>query len=129
MLKPFPAGVGHLQVALCLNGEKRFYVHHLVAAAFIGPRPDGLMICHGPTGFTDNRAVNLRYDTRSENSHDMVVDGVHPQAAKFHCAQGHAFTEANTYNKPRGGRDCRKCLADRQRTYLRRKRDRLKEAQ
>lgn len=43
------------------------YVHHLVALAYKGPRPDGAHVCHGPGGSRDNRPANLRYDTPEAN--------------------------------------------------------------
>lgn len=50
-------------------------VHQLVLLAFVGPCPEGLEICHNNGDPTDNRLVNLRYDTRSENVRDTVRCG------------------------------------------------------
>jgi len=36
------------------------------------------------------------------------------------CAQGHAYTPANTYFRPNGRRDCRACIRQRVRTYRQR---------
>lgn len=38
-------------------------------------------------------------------------------AAKTHCDNGHEFTEANTYRRPNGGRDCRACLRGRRQKH------------
>lgn len=38
---------------------------------------------------------------------------------KTHCVSGHEFTPENTYERPTGGRDCRKCLAEAQRRHRR----------
>lgn len=79
-------------------GQKRRYrVYLLVAAAFIGPRPDGLEVCHNNGDKSDNRAVNLRYDTRNANGRDALIHGQYRWVGKTHCIQGHEFTEANTY--------------------------------
>ena len=43
------------------------YVHHLVAEAFLGFRPDGADIDHIDGDRTNNRPENLRYCTRKEN--------------------------------------------------------------
>lgn len=53
-------------------------VHVLVAAAFIGPRPDGLEVCHGDGNRQNNAASNLRYGTRRENVLDMARHGTKP---------------------------------------------------
>lgn len=50
-------------------------VHVLVAAAFLGERPPGLVTCHCDGDKTNNRPSNLRYDTRAGNSADMAVHG------------------------------------------------------
>lgn len=55
---------GYLRVHL---KRKMLYVHHLVAAAFVGPRPAGFDVNHKNGQKTDNRAINLNYMTRREN--------------------------------------------------------------
>lgn len=50
------------------NGKRKpAYVHHLVALAFLGPRPDGAEVLHGAQGSSCNAADNLRYGTPDEN--------------------------------------------------------------
>lgn len=76
VLKPAASASGHFTVALHNDGnQKTFYVHRLVAEAFFGPCPEGLEVCHGPRGLSDNSSLNLRYGTRSENSLDKRRDG------------------------------------------------------
>ena len=61
----------YLSVNVKRDGDARprnRYVHHLVALAFIGPRPEGAEVCHGPGGSKDNRPSNLRYDSPEANS-------------------------------------------------------------
>lgn len=70
----------------------------LVAAAFIGPRPEGLIICHRNGDHTDNRPCNLRYDTPSANNFDSVAHGVHHNANKTHCPEGHEYTLATPFH-------------------------------
>jgi len=103
--------------------QRSFYVHHLVAAAFIGPRPEGSEVCHGPGGFLDNRAVNLRYDTHHENIRDKIADGTDHNAIKTHCKHGHPFDEANAIYRGSGRRGCRECGRQAQRAYQQRKRE------
>ena len=50
-------------------------VHSLVAAAFLGPRPVGADVCHNNGRKTDNRAENLRYDSRTNNHLDRIAHG------------------------------------------------------
>jgi hypothetical protein len=49
---------------------ERCYVHDLVLLAFVGPKPEGLEVCHGNDVKADNRLQNLRYDTRSANAQE-----------------------------------------------------------
>jgi len=49
-------------------GGKRFYVHVLVASAFLGPKPPGMDTDHINGDGSDNRASNLRYVSRSQNT-------------------------------------------------------------
>lgn len=89
-------GDKHLKVLLTVNRKSRgVYVHRLVMAAFVGPCPDEMEICHNNGDPTDNRLENLRYDTRSENMIDIVRSGEHHHAKKTHCPQGHAYIDAN----------------------------------
>lgn len=78
---------GHLKVnVFCDDGVKRcLYVHHLVAEAFIGPRPDGMKVLHGPLGTKVNTPENLSYGTLKQNSADMIRDGT-KQVAESHSA-------------------------------------------
>lgn len=52
------------------------YVHHLVALAFIGPRPKGCEVLHGPAGSLTNSVSNIRYGDREENDMDRYVSRV-----------------------------------------------------
>jgi hypothetical protein len=47
--------------------RKHVLVHRLVAAAFLGPCPEGKEVDHKNNIRTDNRVENLQYLTRSEN--------------------------------------------------------------
>lgn len=48
------------------------YIHHLVMAAFIGPRPDGLIIAHRDDNKHNNLLSNLRYTTPGDNTADII---------------------------------------------------------
>lgn len=51
------------------------YIHHLVAEAFIGFRPDGADIDHIDGNRKNNRADNLRYCSRRENQDNPANHG------------------------------------------------------
>lgn len=82
-------------------------VHQLVAEAFLGPRPEGMEVCHNNGQAHDNRAVNLRYDTHSNNQRDQVTHGIHTWANRTHCKWGHEYPEDTP--RSHGGRT-RRCL-------------------
>ena len=63
-------------------------VHLLVLEAFRGPRPTPEHdACHGPTGATDNRLLNLRWDTKQENAKDRIDHGTQLRGEQIHKAQ------------------------------------------
>jgi hypothetical protein len=76
ILRLQPDGRGYRRAFLSRNGVvKTVKVHRLVAAAFIGPCPEGQEVRHGPGGSSDDRAVNLSYGTAQQNVHDKYRDG------------------------------------------------------
>ena len=65
---------GHLSVVL--NGpRKTCLIHQLVLAAFEGPAPPGMVVCHNDGNACNNRLENLRYDTQTENVLDVLHSG------------------------------------------------------
>lgn len=69
MLSPGLVGWGYRSVRLRADGrvdQKR--VHQLVAAAFVGPCPEGFQVHHKDGNKENNQATNLEYVTPSENS-------------------------------------------------------------
>ena len=76
-LKPCIGSSGYPQVDLCKQGKKRsLTIHQLVAKAFLGGIPDGMVVCH-KDGNKLNRCVdNLRVDTQDSNNKDKVRHGV-----------------------------------------------------
>lgn len=91
------------------GGRQQIRAHVLVAAAFIGPRPAGLILRHLDGNPSNNTPRNLAYGTFSENQYDRVRHGTHPNANKTHCINGHAYTPENTIRDDRGHRHCRTC--------------------
>lgn len=69
--------IGYHQVMPTINGKNvHFYVHQLVAEAFIGPCPDGCEVNHKDGDKTNNRVSNLEYVTHRENSLHALKSGL-----------------------------------------------------
>ena len=73
---------GYAQLALSGLKKRRAYVHHLVAEAFIGPRPVGFVINHKDANKTNNSIENLEYVTYSENAKHAVKNVVRRKGPK-----------------------------------------------
>lgn len=68
ILRPYWCG-DYLGVSLWGDGKSvKRTVHSLVAEAFIGPRPDGLIVNHKDFDKRNNAVSNLEYVTYSENT-------------------------------------------------------------
>ena len=71
---------GYLTHTLCLAGKPRtYYVHQLVALAFIGPRPIGKDINHKDGVKHHNAYENLEYVSRKENMAHAHAMGLVPK--------------------------------------------------
>lgn len=87
-LDPNPRVNGYISVSLSGDaGKRRFYVHRLVADAFLGGCPAGLQVNHINFNRADNRAANLEVVTCAQNA-------AHSKAA--------GRTVDNGRNTPRG---------------------------
>lgn len=112
VIKPSENYNGHFRVTLYKSrGRKQCWVHRLVLEAFVGPRPANYDACHNNGVPSDNRAENLRWDTRSANAKDRVLHGNHYNYEKEKCPRGHLLVQPNL--KPadykRGWRNCLAC--------------------
>jgi hypothetical protein len=90
-------------------------LHHLVAEAFIGPRPTPTTeIRHLNGNPGDNRPANLRYGTRAENAEDSKRHGTHFHAGLTVCKRGHDLTDPSNIQKtPSRRRTCLACRRER----------------
>lgn len=88
LLKLLPDSRSYFQVGLSRDGKVKICkVAHLVAAAFIGPRPSGLEVCHGDGDSANNSTSNLRYDTPKSNAADRRRHGTHQQGERGSAAK------------------------------------------
>ena len=77
------------------SNSKHCTVHALVAEAFIGPRPEGMVVRHLDGNQDNNVPTNLCWGTVSENQLDMVRHGTHRNASKVRCIRGHLLAGGN----------------------------------
>lgn len=60
---------------VCFGPSQTYCVHILVAATFLGPRPEGQWVRHLDGVPAHSYLSNLRYGTPAQNSADMVQHG------------------------------------------------------
>jgi len=81
ILKPRLKKRGYYNVCLRReNRSKNFDIHYLVLLAFVGPRPEGMFVCHLDHNTSHNCLSNLEYNTPSENNYQTIRagnDGTH----------------------------------------------------
>lgn len=71
---------GYWRVILWKNNKPRCVpVHTLVAAAFLGERPDGYVVDHIDADKLNNKACNLEYVTQTENIRRAIQKGLNPR--------------------------------------------------
>lgn len=93
VLKP-NSGNRYLEVQLCREGvHKHRTIHSLVAEAFLGERPEGLVIRHLDGNTRNNSASNLAYGTQSENLRDWPTYGGKTSRQKLTTEQVHEIRE------------------------------------
>lgn len=105
---------GHNRAGYSILGG--LLVHRAVYELLVGPIPRGLGLDH----LCRNRACCNPAHLEPVTHRVNVMRGVSFSARNAlltHCAHGHAFDEANTYYRPRGGRGCRACTRLSQRRY------------
>jgi hypothetical protein len=101
---------GYPFVTLCKDGTRAVMtIHKMVLAAFVGPRPDGMVTRHLNGDPSDNRLENLTYGTPKENMHDMIVHGTNYYRNRTHCRHGHPYSGRNLIVGKNGTRACRTC--------------------
>lgn len=80
--------IGRYTVSIYKYGNQTTqFVHRLVLLAFAGPPREGEEACHRNGNKIDNRSVNLRWGTRSENQREKVRHGSRGGPAKLTTEQ------------------------------------------
>lgn len=97
-----------------INGKK-VNAHVVSYVTFKGAVPEGLEIDHLCRTRCCVNPEHLEAVTHKVNAYRGTSPWVF-NAQKYFCKNGHAFTEANTYKRPDGRRQCRACVKDRMRT-------------
>lgn len=73
IMKTFQTRFGHLRIELKDNGvPKKFCVHRLVYATWVGDLIDGMVIEHLDNDPTNNHYTNLKQSTQKENVHTCI---------------------------------------------------------
>lgn len=62
-------------------------VHSLVMAAHVGPRPEGMHVCHLDHNRSNNRLENLRYGSKAENTSGSIQSGRYKDGPNNHYSK------------------------------------------
>lgn len=126
LIRPFITPNGRRTVHLCRDAKSSpRTVYALILEAFVGPAPEGHEACHANGDAKDDRLANLRWDTKSANTLDMVRHGTHHVARRTHCPRGHVLSEPNivpSFWRLRHERACLACWRAKCNRYEARKR-------
>jgi hypothetical protein len=77
LLKPRKHTNNYLRVCLCKDGTRKdFFIHRLVATAFIDNALNKMDVNHIDGNKTNNNVINLEWATRSENQKHAFATGL-----------------------------------------------------
>lgn len=103
---------GYPNLVLSKNGHfTRHRVHCLVAAAFLGPRPEGMVIRHLDGNAENCHVTNLAYGSVAENVRDTIRHGRHKNFSRTRCTWGHLLSGMNVRALSKSKPHQRYCVA------------------
>jgi hypothetical protein len=113
-------GYGKFAVGLGGHAQIHTRAHRFAYETFVGPIPDGMVVCHRCDVPACVRPGHLFIGTSRDNNDDKVAKDRHAKvwgrplnrSRQTSCHLGHPFDEANTYIDRRGYRSCRACRRD-----------------
>ena len=75
-LKPGKDTDGYRHVSLYKDGKRYTRKNsYLVLITHVGPRPEGMQVCHGDGNRSNDKLENLRWDTHKNNEADKKLHG------------------------------------------------------
>lgn len=118
---------GYGKFAIGLGGQNQIHTraHRFAYEVFIGPIPDGMVVCHSCDNPPCANPDHLWLGTPIDNNADKVAKDRQAKvwglpltrARQTHCKYGHEFTPENTYVSGRGHRSCKTCRRESARRY------------
>lgn len=94
---------------LSIRHDLHVKAHRYAFERYRGYIPDGMQLDHLCRNPLCVNPWHLDPVSCKENLRRSPAQPTTKNAAKTHCARGHAFSEENTYKTPIGGRACREC--------------------
>ena len=92
VMNPVDHGNGYVYVTLSKNNKrKNFYVHRLVATAFLDPIPGKPFINHKDFNKRNNTVNNLEWCTQKENVNYSIKQMMHPRKNARLPKTGHKY--------------------------------------
>lgn len=113
LLTPFKDDKGYLRVRLWRagRGAPSVPLHRLVAATFIGLRPDEQVVRHKNGNSEDNSLSNLWYGSVADNNRDLLDHGSWSNGRDRweSCKRGHELRDENLVPSSLPSRECLSC--------------------
>lgn len=102
-------GRGNCQYGAFRTEGTTEYAHRYSYRLHFGPIPEGLTIDH-----LCRVKLCVRPDHLEAVTGRLNTQRGSPHLVKTHCPQGHPYEGGNLYVRPRGSRECRECLRQKQ---------------